>query len=152
MDEIDRRILNYLQQTFPLVPEPFKVIGREVGVSDEDAFARVERLKRLGIIRRIGAVFDARKMGFVSTLVAAQVPEDQLKSFVKVVNDIPGVTHNYRRNHDYNVWFTIISQNVGELEDSLDNIRRQTGITNIISLPAVKSFKINARFIFADNE
>lgn len=152
MDEIDRRILNYIQETFPLVPEPFQVIGREVGMSEEEALARVQRLKEKGIIRRIGAVFDARKMGFVSTLVAASVPEDRLQSFVSAVNAIPGVTHNYRRNHDYNVWFTIISPSAGDLEDRLRKLRGQTGITDIISLPAVKTFKINARFNFADSE
>ncbi len=152
MDETDRKILNYVQRTFPLVPEPFKVIGDEVGISHEEAFSRLQRLKELGIIRRIGAVFDARKMGFVSTLVAASVPEEQSETFVKTVNAFPGVTHNYRRNHNYNVWFTVISQNEEELKDTLDKLRRQTGITDIISLPAVKTFKINAQFNFNDND
>lgn len=148
MDAIDRKILNLIQAAFPLEIEPYRSIGGQVGITEEEAFNRVRKLKEKGIIRRIGAVFDPKKLGFVSTLCAARVPEDKLRGFVAQVNIYPGVTHNYRRNHDYNVWFTFIAAGEDELKRSLDEIREKTGISDILDLRAVRTFKINARFDF----
>lgn len=148
MDAIDHKILNLIQTAFPLDTEPYRWIGEQTGVTQEEAFNRVRILKESGIIRRIGAVFDPKKLGFVSTLCAARVPEEKLKGFVKLVNTYPGVTHNYRRNHDYNVWFTVIAVGEDELNRFLDEIREKTGIADMISLRAVRTFKINARFDF----
>lgn len=152
IDETDRKLLNYLQESFPTVPEPFKTIGEKLSITEDEAYRRVQKLKDLGIIRRIGAVFDTRKMGFTSTLVAASVPEEQLETFVEMVNSLAGVTHNYRRNHLYNVWFTLISRNEEELKETLEKLRAQSGIREIVNLSSVRTFKINARFNFADNE
>ena len=146
MDHIDRKILNILQTRFPVVPEPFDVVGAELGISGDEVLERVKRLKENGVIRRIGAVFDSRKLGYASTLCAARVPENQVRSFVEVVNGYPGVTHNYRRSHEYNVWFTFIAPDPDALEKALAEIRHRTGITDVISMPAVKTFKINATF------
>ncbi|MBA4396440.1 MAG: Lrp/AsnC family transcriptional regulator [Syntrophus sp. (in: bacteria)] len=148
MDEIDHRILNLIQAAFPLEAEPYRWIGEQTGVTPEEAFNRVRKLRESGIIRRIGAVFDPKKLGFVSTLCAARVPEETLKNFVGLVNAYPGVTHNYRRNHDYNVWFTVIASGEGELNRILEEIRDKTGIADILNLRAVRTFKINARFDF----
>ena len=146
MDTIDKKILNIIQKEFPVVAEPFKVIAERVGITEDEALERISKLKKEGIIRRIGAVFDSRKMGFVSTLCAARVPEDTLKAFVEVVNSYAGVTHNYRRNHEYNVWFTFIAPDKEALEKSLAEIRDRTGVGDVISMPAVRTFKIDASF------
>ena len=146
MDAVDKKILNILQTRFPVVPEPFDVVGAELGISGDEVLERVKRLKDSGVIRRIGAVFDSRKLGYTSTLCAARVPENQVRSFVEVVNGYPGVTHNYRRSHEYNIWFTFIAPDPDALEKALDEIRYRTGITDVISMPAVKTFKINATF------
>ena len=146
MDEKDRKILNILQTRFPLVPEPFDAVGEELGLTGDEVIARVRRLKAEGVIRRIGAVFDSRKLGYASTLCAAKVPEEKMRSFVEVVNGYPGVTHNYRRGHEYNVWFTFIAPDAESLERDLAEIRRRTGVKDVISMPAVKTFKINATF------
>jgi DNA-binding Lrp family transcriptional regulator len=148
VDAIDSKILNLIQTAFPLDAEPYRWIGEQTGITQEEAFDRVRILKESGIIRRIGAVFDPKKLGFVSTLCAARVPVEELKGFVAHVNAYPGVTHNYRRNHDYNVWFTVIAASEDELNRLLDEIRKQTGIADVISLRAVRTFKINARFDF----
>jgi DNA-binding Lrp family transcriptional regulator len=148
VDAIDRKILNLIQATFPLEAEPYQWIGEQTGVTQEEAFNRIRKLRESGIIRRIGAVFDPKKLGFVSTLCAARVPEEKLKGFVKLVNTCPGVTHNYRRNHDYNVWFTVIAAGEDELNRLLGEIREKTGIADILNLRAVRTFKINARFDF----
>jgi DNA-binding Lrp family transcriptional regulator len=146
MDAIDKKILNIIQKEFPVVVEPFKAVAEKVGISEDEVLERISRLKQEGIIRRIGAVFDSKKMGFVSTLCAARVPKRKLKAFVEVVNSYPGVTHNYRRNHEYNVWFTFVAPDEGTLEKSLAEIRERTGVIDIISMPAVRTFKIDATF------
>lgn len=146
MDDIDRRILNRIQKAFPVCAEPFKVIGAEIGIGEKEVLERIRRLKADGIIRRIGAVFDPRKLGFVSTLCAARVPEGGIRDFVDVVNRYSGVTHNYRRNHDYNIWFTFIAESPEALERALAEIRARTGVSEIIHMPAKRTFKINATF------
>jgi DNA-binding Lrp family transcriptional regulator len=146
MDETDRKILNILQTRFPIVPEPFRTVGAELGIPGDEVLERVKRLKENGVIRRIGAVFDSRKLGYASTLCAARVPEKQVRSFVEVVNAYPGVTHNYRRSHEYNIWFTFIAPDPDAIERALAEIRQRTGITDVISMPAVKTYKINATF------
>lgn len=146
MDAIDKKILNIIQKEFPVVAEPFKAVAEKVGISEDEVLERISRLKQEGIIRRIGAVFDSKKMGFVSTLCAARVPKRKLKAFVEVVNSYPGVTHNYRRNHEYNVWFTFVAPDEGTLEKSLAEICDRTGVEDIISMPAVRTFKIDATF------
>jgi DNA-binding Lrp family transcriptional regulator len=146
MDGIDKKILNIIQKEFPVVAEPFKAVAEKLGISEDEVLERISRLKQEGIIRRIGAVFDSKKMGFVSTLCAARVPEEKLKTFVEVVNSYAGVTHNYRRSHEYNVWFTFIAPDNETLEESLAEIRDRTGIIDIISMRAARTFKINATF------
>lgn len=146
MDAIDKKILNLIQKEFPVVTEPFKVIGALAGVSEDEALERVWRLKEAGIIRRIGAVFDPRKLGYVSTLCAARVAAENVAAFAETVNAYPGVTHNYRRNHEYNIWFTFIAPSEDILERSLAEIRERTGITDLLSLRAVRTYKVDATF------
>ncbi len=109
MDRIDRAILNEIQSNFPLRVRPFREVGRKLGLSEKEVLTRVSRLKKEGIIRRLGANFNSRKLGFTSTLCAAKVPKRRLDEFVAVVNEYPGVTHNYEREADYNIWFTVIA-------------------------------------------
>ena len=146
MDSIDKKILNIIQKNFPVVAEPFKAIAEKIGLNEDEVLRRIKNLKDEGIIRRIGAVFDTRKLGFVSTLCTARVPEEKLKAFVEVVNSYAGVTHNYRRSHEYNVWFTFIAPDKETLEESLAEIRDRIGVTDIISMRAVRTFKIDATF------
>ncbi len=146
MDTIDKKILNIIQKDFPVVAEPFKVVAEKLGVAEDEVLERISRMKREGIIRRIGAVFDSKKMGYASTLCAARVPKEKLKKFVAVVNSYAGVTHNYRRSHEYNVWFTFIAPDKETLNRCLAEIRDKTGVTEIISMTATRTFKIDATF------
>ncbi len=146
MDDTDRKLLNCIQQDFPLVDEPFAEVAARLGIGEAELLERIGRLKEQGIIRRIGAVFDLRKLGFASTLCAARVPEVQVGRFVGIVNACPGVTHNYRRDDEYNVWFTLIAPGEAELAEALAGIQRESGIDDILSLRATRTFKINARF------
>jgi len=146
IDDMDRRILNLIQSDFPITPRPYLAIAERLGFSENDVIKRLGRLKKRGIIRRIGGNFVPEKLGFVSTLCAAKVPEDKIQSFAVAVNRYPGVTHNYQRDNKYNVWFTFIAPSMKEIEKNLENISRQTGIKEIINLPATKVFKIKAHF------
>jgi DNA-binding Lrp family transcriptional regulator len=146
MDETDRRILNILQAGFPVVPEPFAAVAREAGIGEAEVLARVGRMKMEGLIRRIGAIFESRKLDYVSTLCAARVTDDQEASFVAAVNAYKGVTHNYRRPDVYNIWFTVIAPSEEELQAFLEDIRKKTGIVDILCMRAVTTFKVNAHF------
>ena len=146
LDTIDRAILNRIQSDFPMTSRPYMSVAYEVGISEDDVLKRLARLKEKGIIRRIGGNFVPNKLGFVSTLCAAKVPEDMIESFAKVVNRYPGVTHNYLRDNKYNIWFTFIAPSMEVIEANLKNISKETKISDIINLPATKVFKIKAHF------
>ena len=146
MDEIDKKILNILQKEFPLVEQPFLIVGQKCGISEDETITRVQKMKEEGIIRRIGAVFDGAKLGRVSTLCAARVPEEKIDGFVQIVNANKNVTHNYRRDNEYNIWFTVSAATAGELEEFLKDVKKKTGVEDILDMRAVRTFKINASF------
>ena len=146
MDPIDKAILNRIQSDFPIVPHPFRAIALELGLTEDQVLQRTESLKQAGIIRRIGANVVPHKVGFVSTLCAARVPEDKIDAFAGVVNRYAGVTHNYQRDNSFNVWFTFIAHSMSEIENNLAQISQETGVTDILNLPATKVFKIKAQF------
>jgi len=146
MDDTDRLILNRIQSDFPVTTRPYETIGQELGLSEADVLARVGRLKERGIIRRIGGNFSPEKLGFVSTLCAASVPEEIIDHFAATVNRYPGVTHNYMRENHFNVWFTFIAPSMDEIEANLAAIANETGVHGILNLPATRVFKIRAKF------
>jgi len=141
-------ILNQIQRNFPVTHRPFLALARRTGMKEKEVLERVQRLKDLGIIRRIGASFSAGAVGFSSTLCAARVPADKIKEFVSVVNSYPGVTHNYEREGEYNLWFTLIAPSRKKIGEILEEISRKTGVLGILNLPATKTFKIAVDFNF----
>lgn len=146
MDAMDKKILNILQKEFPLEERPFLIVAERCGISEDETLSRIQKLKDDGIIRRIGAVFDGTKLGRVSTLCAARVPEDKISHFVQMVNAYKGVTHNYRRDHEYNIWFTVSAETAEGLAAFLADVREKTGVTDILDMRAVRNFKIDATF------
>lgn len=146
IDDIDSAILNRIQSDFPITSRPFLTVANELGLTEKEVLDRVARLKSNGIIRRIGGNFVPGKLGFVSTLCAARVPADKIDHFAEIVNRYPGVTHNYQRDNTYNVWFTFIAASMEEIEENLKQIADETGIKDILNLPATKVFKIRAEF------
>ena len=109
IDETNKAILNSIQLDFPIHPRPFKVLGEKLGLTEDDLIARIREMKEAMLIRRIGGNFSPDRLGYHSTLCAAQVPEDKVDLFTRTVNAFPGVTHNYRRDHKFNIWFTFIA-------------------------------------------
>ncbi|MBW1711571.1 MAG: AsnC family transcriptional regulator [Deltaproteobacteria bacterium] len=145
MDQQDRDILNVIQSNFPLEARPFRAVAQAVGLTEAQVMERIKALKDKGVIRRIGGNVWANKVGYVSTLCAANVPEDKLERFAETVNSISGVTHNYRRDNELNVWFTLIAPSQEELTAVLESIETKTGV-KVLNLPAIKTFKIKVDF------
>ncbi len=146
MDDTDRKILNRIQSNFPITSRPYLTIAEELGLEESEVIHRLLLLKENGIIRRIGGNFFPEKLGFVSTLCAAKVPEDKIDAFAEAVNRYPGVTHNYQRDNSFNIWFTFIAPSMEEIEEKLEEISKNTGVEDIINLPATTVFKIKAHF------
>jgi len=146
LDTTDKLILNRIQSDFPITRNPFGTIAAELKLSETDLLERLTRLKTSGIIRRIGGNFVPEKLGFVSTLCAASVPADKIELFAETVNSFPGVTHNYLRENDFNVWFTFIAPSMDVIEKNLAEISQKTGVKEILNLPATQIFKLKAQF------
>lgn len=145
LDTVDRKILTIIQSGFPVEPRPYQVIGEAVGLTEAEALARVRAMKARKLIRRMGANFNSKGLGWRSTLCASKVPVEQLDSFVAEINSHPGVTHNYLRDHEFNIWFTFIGPNWENVCSTLDTISAKTGI-EILNLPAKRLYKIKVDF------
>jgi DNA-binding Lrp family transcriptional regulator len=146
MDDIDRAILNAIQTEFPITDRPYEALGKRFDLAESEVLARVKKLKEDGIIRRIGGNFNSKMLNYTSTLCAAKVPEEKLDRFVELVNRYPGVTHNYLRSHEYNVWFTFIAPTMADIQNALEELAREADVPRICNLPAVKTFKIKVNF------
>ncbi|MFO7839857.1 MAG: AsnC family transcriptional regulator [Desulfosalsimonadaceae bacterium] len=146
LDNTDKAIVNRIQSDFPISARPYAILAEELGLDEDELIDRVRRLKEIGIIRRIGGNFVPAKLGFVSTLCAGRVPEDKIDSFAAIVNQYRGVTHNYLRDNTYNVWFTMIAPSMEEIRQSLSEIASQSGVADLINMPATRVFKIKAQF------
>lgn len=145
MDAIDKRLLDIIQTDFPLESRPYAVLGAQLDLTEAEVLARVRVLQARGVIRRIGANFQSAHLGFRSTLCAAEVPAAKLELFVAEVNRHPGTTHNYLRDHAYNVWFTCIGPSWEAVCATLDDISVRTGV-KILNLPAAKLYKVRVNF------
>ncbi len=148
LDNTDKSILNIIQTGFPVDARPYAVIGEQVGLTEEEAHARVMNMKSGGVIRRIGASFDSGGLQFSSTLCSAKVPPEKVDEMVAAINRYPEVTHNYERNHAYNVWFTVIAESRERIQQILDEISAKTGVGGIRNMPATIKFKIKVDFKF----
>jgi DNA-binding Lrp family transcriptional regulator len=149
LDEQSRQILAIIQAEFPLCRSPYREIARRVGLSEQAVYERVAALRQSGLIRRIGGVVSSQKLGYVGTLVAMRVPPERVDEFAAVINALPNVTHNYLRDHHYNVWFTLTALSAYELAETVAHIRDTTGITDVLDLPSLSTFKIDVRLDFS---
>jgi DNA-binding Lrp family transcriptional regulator len=144
LDEADKKLLNLMQGSFELDRRPFAHVAGLAGLSEDEVMARVQRLLDKRIIREITPIFDTRALGYQSMLVAAKVDSENPHRAAKVINSHPGVTHNYLRNHDFNLWFTIAVEPGSRLglDGTLDALAAETGAQSIRQLPTLKLFKI----------
>jgi DNA-binding Lrp family transcriptional regulator len=144
LDEADKRLLNLMQGSFALTRRPFEHVAGLAGLTEAEVMERVRRLLEKRIIREITPIFDTRALGYQSMLVAAKVDSEHPHRAAKIINSHPGVTHNYLRNHDFNLWFTIAVEPTTKLglDGTLDVLAAETGAQSIRQLPTLKLFKI----------
>ncbi|MFZ5591758.1 MAG: AsnC family transcriptional regulator [Bacillota bacterium] len=150
MDDLDRQLLDLIQSDFPRVSRPYLALAQQLGTTEEEVLKRLARMVEKGIIRRLGGIFDSRRLGYTGTLCALHVPEERIEEVARVINSYPGVTHNYLREHRLNMWFTLLAPGTEHLERIIAEIKAQTGIAEIHSLPAEKIFKIKVKFRLTD--
>jgi len=144
LDEVDKRLLNLLQGSFPIAPRPYAHVAELAGVPEQEVLTRTKRLVDERIIREITPIFDTRVLGYSSMLVAAKVDPENPWRAAKVINSHPGVSHNYLRDHDFNIWFTIATEPDSPLglDGTLDVLQRLTGAESVRQLPTLRLFKI----------
>jgi DNA-binding Lrp family transcriptional regulator len=149
LDEIDRKIVQMLQDDFPIVEHPWKEVGHKLNLTEDQVIQRLKRLNELGITRKIGSIVDASTVGLTSaTLVAMKVPKNKVEKVACAINEYGSISHNYEREHEYNVWFTITAPSNEGLTNILKEITQETGIhpNDVLNLPTKRRFKINVRF------
>lgn len=142
MDELDRQLLNRIQGDFPLVSRPFAELGAPLGLSEDETITRMQALKAGRIVRQISAIFDTKSLGYKSSLVAMRVDPARITEAARIINEHPGVTHNYERNHEYNLWFTIAVPPTSDLEAVVQRIHDLAGAEVTRVMYTLRLFKI----------
>jgi siroheme decarboxylase len=144
LDDVDRKLLNLMQGSFPIAPAPYRHVASLAGISEQETMSRVSHLLEKRIIRQVTPIFDTRALGYSSMLVAAKVDPDYPHRAAQVINAHPGVSHNYLRNHEFNLWFTIATEPDSELglDGTLEVLARESGAESVRELPTLKLFKI----------
>lgn len=142
MDEKDHEILQMLQNRFPLVSEPYKAIGDKLWIDEYSVISRIVRLLQNGVIRYVGPFFDSRKLGYKGCLAAINVPDERVEDVANVVNQFDEVTHNYLRKGSPNMWFTLITDSKERQQEILEQIKKETGIDEILIFTSKKYFKV----------
>ncbi len=146
IDETNKRILNTIQTDFPIDARPYRILAERLRLNEKKLMDRIRSMRQNALIRRIGGNFSPDMLGYYSTLCAASVAQEKIDLFTQTVNAYPGVTHNYMRDHSFNIWFTFIAPSRKLIQTHLDAISEKTGVSPILNLPATRVFKISANF------
>lgn len=145
MDRSDKELLEIIQYDFPISSRPYKEIGKKISLSEEEVIIRIKKLKEEKIIRRIGGVFASKKLGYTSLLCSVKILESEIDEAARILNEYPGITHNYQRKHEYNLWFTLITENNETKDRVIKEIEEKIGC-EVKQFPAIKTFKLRAVF------
>jgi siroheme decarboxylase len=145
LEDADRELLNAVQWNFPIEPRPYAVLGERLGIDEAEVQARVARVKDVGVLRQLSAIFDTRALGYGSSLVAAKIEPDHIDDAAAVISRHPGVSHNYKRNHAYNLWYTIAVPPGDSLEEHIDVLHGESGALVTRKLPTLKLYKIGVK-------
>jgi DNA-binding Lrp family transcriptional regulator len=152
LDAVDKKLLNEIQWVFPLADRPYLEIARRHGISEGEVMRRVAAMKEMGLIRQINAIFDTRRLGYKSSLVAFAVRPDRLDRVSMKVNEHPGVSHNYERNHEYNMWFTLAVPPGSDMKKDLDRMAALDGVVKYRVLPTLKLYKIGVKLDMVNDD
>ncbi len=145
MDPVDRAILNTIQEEFPLTTKPFEVIGKQVGITEKEALDRIKTLTEKGYIRRIGLILERKKLGYASLLCGAHVNKNMIEAVADTINKEPGVTHNYERDGELNLWFTVTMKKMNDIDKFITNLEKTFPI-KVYKFPEKRTFKIKTYF------
>lgn len=147
-------ILTRIQKRFPLVARPFLEIAQELNSSEEEVLKILNEEKKANIIRQTSAIFDTKRLGYKSSLVSFKIDEEEIGSAVKILNSHPGISHNYERDHDFNIWFTlaVAPNSILGLEKTVEILAKLTRAREYIILPTLKLFKINVKLDIAGKD
>jgi DNA-binding Lrp family transcriptional regulator len=145
IDKVDKQLLNEIQWIFPLTDRPYLEISKRYNISEKDVMQRTSHLKEIGLIRQINAIFDTRRLGYKSALIAFAVEPNKLNHVAEQVNKHSGVSHNYERNHEFNMWFTLAVPPYAEIKTDLDRMASIDGVVKYRVLPTLKLYKIGVR-------
>jgi DNA-binding Lrp family transcriptional regulator len=154
-DGTDLHILDALQDDIPLVPRPFAAIALRLGIPEQDLLDRLKRLHDEGIIRGISPILESRHMGLsAATLIALHIPEERVHEIAAIISSCPDVSHNFRRDHYYSLWFTLSGKNEDDIRRVLTEILQRTGIPDkdVLNLPTVRKLKVDVRFSFLNDK
>ncbi len=152
MDSLDTEILNEIQWKFPLVARPFDVIAKKFDITSDEVKLRLGKLKRNGVLRQLSAIFDTRKLGYTSSLLAMEIESEKLEDVAYQINKHPGVSHNYEREHEFNLWFTLAVPPGSDLKSELDKFSKLDGIKKVRMLPTLQLFKIGVKLDMVDGK
>lgn len=154
MDKFDRQILDALQKEFPLSERPYQVIAEKLNCDEQEVWQRVQAMVASGVIRRLGASLDSRRLGYASTLAAVSVEESDIESAAEVINAYPEVTHCYQRKDAFNIWFTVIAFSEQRVLDILEEIRQSLALPKdkVLNVPVERLFKLDARFTVSKSD
>ena len=152
MDKMDTEILNVIQWEFPLVVRPFDAIAEQFGITSDEVKSRLTKLKHIGDLRQLSAIFDTRKLGYTSSLVAMEIESEKLERIAHQINKHPGVSHNYEREHQFNLWFTLAVPPGVDLKNELSKFSKLDGIKKVRMLPTLQLFKIGVKLDMVDEK
>ena len=152
LGESDKELLNEIQWTFPLVTRPFDAIAKKFDTTPEIIKEKLKNLKEIGVLRQLSAIFDTRKLGYTSSLVAMEIEHDELDHVASQINRHPGVSHNYERDHEFNLWFTLAVPPGADLNDELKKFNVLKGIKKVRMLPTLQLFKIGVKLDLVDDK
>lgn len=145
LDDLDRELLNALQWDFPLAERPFAVLAERLGIDEPEVRRRVSSAKDAGIVRQLSAIFDTRALGYASSLVASKIDPGHVDEGAAVISEHPGVSHNYKRNHDFNLWYTIAVPHGERLDEHVDLLHERSGARVTRLLPTLQLYKIGVK-------
>jgi len=144
MDELDRKIINVLQEGFPLAEEPYKVVAIELGITEPELLSRLEKLLSDKTLTRFGPMYDAEKLGGAFSLVAIKVPEEEFDKVTSIVNSYDEVAHNYHREHEFNMWYVLATESPEKIDEINSEIEHRTGL-KVFNMPKLDEYYIGLK-------
>ena len=144
MDELDKTIINHLQEGFPVCDSPYLQLALQLGISEESLLQRLRALLDSGILSRFGPLYHAEQMGGALTLAAVKAPAEQFDQIAEIINTFPEVAHNYARNHELNMWFVLATETVVQIAQVIDSIEQKTGL-KVYNMPKINEYFVGLR-------